>query len=243
MDRSGTRIAAALLFATLAIRVAFVLATPNYQLIHDALDYDNHAASIAQGHGFALSYGRPTAFRPPAYPIFLAGIYKLVGTENKADRVRAARLANAVVGTAIVALIGLLAFQFWGRREALVALALGAVYIPLILVGQSVMSEPLFVLCLLGAIACALRRWALAAGVLAGLAILGRANALVVLAPLAWAVWGPAQKYRYARCGASAAPRATRDAHVAEPRSAIACGPRHPRLHHVRRTARSSADS
>ena len=66
---------------------------------------------------------------------------------------RAARLANAFVGTAIVALIGLLALQLWGRREALVALALGAVYIPLILVGQSVMSEPLFVLCLLGSIA------------------------------------------------------------------------------------------
>jgi 4-amino-4-deoxy-L-arabinose transferase-like glycosyltransferase len=193
MDRSGTRIAAALLFAALAIRVAFVLATPNYQLIHDAIDYDHHAASIARGHGFALSYGRPTAFRPPAYPIFLAGVYKVVGTDSKPDRVRAARLANAVVGTAIVALIGLLALQLWGRGEALVALALGAVYIPLILVGQSVMSEPLFVLCLLGSIACLLPsrgyRWIVPAGVLMGLAILGRANALILLAPLAFAVW------------------------------------------------------
>ena len=75
MDRTGTRIAAAILFAALAIRVAFVLATPNYTLVHDAIDYDHHAASIADGHGFALSYGRPTAFRPPAYPIFLAGVY------------------------------------------------------------------------------------------------------------------------------------------------------------------------
>ena len=72
---------------------------------------------------------------------------------RQGHRVEAARLANALVGTGIVALIGLIAFQLWGRREALVALALGAVYIPLILVGQSVMSEPLFVLCLLGAIA------------------------------------------------------------------------------------------
>jgi 4-amino-4-deoxy-L-arabinose transferase-like glycosyltransferase len=193
MDRTGTRIAAALLLAALAIRVAFVLATPNYQLIHDALDYDHHAASIAQGHGFALSYGRPTAFRPPAYPIFVAGVYRLVGTDSKTDRVRAARLANAFVGTALVALIGLIALQLWGRREALVALALGALYVPLILVGQSVMSEPLFVLCLLGAIAAVLHgkgyRWAILAGVLAGLAILGRANALILLAPLAWAVW------------------------------------------------------
>jgi 4-amino-4-deoxy-L-arabinose transferase-like glycosyltransferase len=193
MDRTGTRIAAALLLAALAIRVAFVLATPNYQLIHDALDYDRHAASIAQGHGFALSYGRPTAFRPPAYPIFVAGVYKVVGTDSQADRVRAARLANALVGTAIVALIGLIALQLWGRREALAALALGAVYVPLILVGQSVMSEPLFVLCLLGAIACVLHsrgyRWVLLAGVLTGLAILGRANAIILLAPLAFAVW------------------------------------------------------
>src|SRR3954453_17782192 len=33
---------------------------------------------------------------------------------------------------------------------------------------------------------------------------------------------------------ASAAPRATHDAHVAEPRITIACGPRHPRLHSPR---------
>ena len=91
-----------------------------------------------------------------------------------------------------MALIGVLAFQLWGRRESLVAMALGAIYVPLILVGQSVMSEPLFVLCMLGSIAAALKRWALLAGVLMGLAILGRANALILLLPLAIAVWrGP----------------------------------------------------
>ncbi|HEY6890175.1 MAG TPA: glycosyltransferase family 39 protein [Solirubrobacter sp.] len=193
MDRSGTRIAAGILLVALIIRVAFVLATPNYTLVHDAIDYDRHAASIATGHGFALSYGRPTAFRPPAYPFFLAGVYKVVGTGDKAQRVEWARIANAFVGVGIVALIGLIAFQLWGRREALVSLALATIYIPLILVGQSVMSEPLFVLCLLGSIACILHSrasgWVAAAGVLLGLAILGRANALILLAPLAFAVW------------------------------------------------------
>ncbi|WP_028062068.1 ArnT family glycosyltransferase [Solirubrobacter soli] len=188
MDRSGTRIALALVFAALAIRVAFVLATPGYTLVHDALDYQRHAVSIASGHGFALSYGRPTAFRPPAYPIFLAAVYVVTGPD-----VEWGRIANAFVGTGIVALIGVIAFQLWGRRIALIALALGAVYVPLILVGQSIMSEPLFVLCLLGAIACVLHSkrwpWVVAAGVLMGLAILGRANAIVLLAPLAAAVW------------------------------------------------------
>jgi len=188
MDRTGTRIAAAILFAALAIRIVFVIATPNYTLVHDALDYQHHAVSIADGHGFALSYGRPTAFRPPAYPIFLAAVYLVTGPD-----VEWGRIANAFVGTGIVALIGLIAFQLWGRRVALVALGLGAIYIPLILVGQSIMSEPLFVLCLLGAIAAVLHSkrwpWVIAAGVLMGLAILGRANAIILLVPLAAAVW------------------------------------------------------
>jgi 4-amino-4-deoxy-L-arabinose transferase-like glycosyltransferase len=195
MDRSGIRIASAILFAALAIRIVFVLATPNYTLVHDAIDYDRHAASIATGHGFALSYGRPTAFRPPAYPIFVAGVYAVVGTTDKAQRVEWARIANAFVGVGIVALIGLIAFQLWGRREGLIALALATIYIPMILVGQSVMSEPLFVLCLLGALACVLKStrwpWVVAAGVLMGLAILGRANAIILLAPLALAVFRP----------------------------------------------------
>ena len=187
MALSTRRIAIGILLVALAIRVAWVLATPDYRLVHDALDYNRHAISIANGDGFALSYGRPTAFRPPTYPIFLAGVYWVFGPS-----LEWARLANALVGTGIVALIGVIAFQVWGRRVALIAMALGAVYIPMILVGQSVMSEPLFVLCLLGAIACALKRWALAAGVLMGLAVLGRANALILLLPLAWAVWkGP----------------------------------------------------
>jgi 4-amino-4-deoxy-L-arabinose transferase-like glycosyltransferase len=181
-----------ILLAALVIRVAWVLETPNYELVHDAIDYDNHAYSIAVGEWYALSHGRSTAFRPPLYPLFLGGVYWLTGVELEPDRIEVARMANAVVGTGIVALIGLLALQLWGRRVALVAMALAAVYIPLITVGQSVMSEPLATLFLLGAIAAALRRWALLAGVLAGLAILGRPNALILLAPLAVAVWrGP----------------------------------------------------
>jgi 4-amino-4-deoxy-L-arabinose transferase-like glycosyltransferase len=188
MDRTGTRIALALVGAALLIRVAFVVATPGYALVHDALDYQRHAVSISSGHGFALSYGRPTAFRPPAYPIFLAAVYWVTGPD-----VEWGRIANAFVGAGIVALIGVIAFQLWGRRVALIALALGTVYVPLILVGQAIMSEPLFVLCLLGSIACVLRStrwpWVVGAGVLMGLAILGRANALILLLPLAAAVW------------------------------------------------------
>jgi len=190
-----------LLAAALVIRLLYVVATPGYVLVHDAKDYDQHARSIAIGQGYADSVrpGRPTAFRPPGFPVLLAGVYKVAGVERaqEARRVVPARIVQAVLGTLIVGLVGLLAAQLWDRRVSLVAMALAAVYLPLILVGGSVMSEPLFAALELGALAAAIAhrrsrhplRLALLAGVLAGLAILTRANAGVLLAPLAVALW------------------------------------------------------
>ena len=193
--------AVALVAGALGLRLAYVDATPGYHLRHDAHDYDVHARSIADGKGFSktLAHGRPTAFRPPGYPYFLGGVYKVFGVQHAADprRLHVARVAQAFVGAAIVALVGILAAQLWGWGLGLLALALSAVYIPLITVGGAVMSEPLFDAFMLAALVAALAhrqsrhryRWALLAGALGGLAILTRANALILLFPLAWAVW------------------------------------------------------
>jgi 4-amino-4-deoxy-L-arabinose transferase-like glycosyltransferase len=189
----------ALLAVALVLRLGYVAVTPDYAIVHDARDYDYHARSIARGEGYGLSYQLPTAFRPPGYSFLLAGVYDVAGVarEEVDERVPPARIVQAFVGTLAVALIGVIAAQLWGRREALAALALGAVYLPLILIGGALMSEPLFVVLMLGSLAAAiqLRRsrhklgWALVAGFVAGLAILTRANGLVLLLPLAVGAW------------------------------------------------------
>ena len=190
-----------ILLVALLLRVGYVAVTPEYTFVHDASDYDRHAMSIARGDGYpgAQSPDRVSAFRPPAYPYLLAGAYKVAGVERAGveDRVVPARILGIVISTLIVAMIGVVALQLWGRRVALLAMAGGAVYLPLILVGGAAMSEPLFALLMLGALAAGLqhrrsthrRRWVVASGVLAGLTILARANAMVLLLPFALAVW------------------------------------------------------
>jgi 4-amino-4-deoxy-L-arabinose transferase-like glycosyltransferase len=189
----------ALLAVALVLRLGYVAATPDYSIVHDARDYDYHARSIARGEGYGLSYELPTAFRPPGWSFLLAGVYDVAGVARDGvdERLPPARIVLAFIGTLAVALIGVIAAQLWGRREALAALALGAVYLPLILIGGALMSEPLFVVLMLGSLAAALqlRRsrhklgWALVAGFVAGLAILTRANGLVLLLPLAVGAW------------------------------------------------------
>jgi 4-amino-4-deoxy-L-arabinose transferase-like glycosyltransferase len=201
--RRGLLCAAAvlLLAVSLVVRVSYVAGTPDPPLVHDGLDYDGHAVSIAQGHGFSdiLAHGRPTAFRPPAYPYLLGGVYRLAGVERADEqrRVHVARIAQAITGAVVVGMVGLLAAQVWGAGVALAAMALGAVYVPLVTMSGTVMSEPLFCVFMLGSLSAAVQhrrsahriRWALTAGLLAGLAILTRANALILLLPLALAVW------------------------------------------------------
>jgi 4-amino-4-deoxy-L-arabinose transferase-like glycosyltransferase len=186
--------------AAFAIRVAYVDATPGMKIVHDARDYDVHAVSVAQGHGFSDTLAlRPTAFRPPGYPYLLGAVYRLSGVENSpaAERVIVARRMQIVIGTVLVAMIGLVAMQVWGAVVALVAMALSAIYVPLVTMSGTIMSEPLFDVFMLGSLSAVLAhrrsahrlRWALLAGLLVGAAILTRANALILLVPLVAAVW------------------------------------------------------
>ncbi len=186
--------AAVIVVAALGLRIGYVALTPDYATVHDARDYDRHAISVARGEGFSEEVtGKPTAFRPPGYVYLLGGVYRVFGVDAAPDRERwaVARRLGAVIGALTVLLIGVAGVHWWGRRAGLVAMAIAAVYVPWITLGGSLMSEPLFVLLMLGALVLASKRLAAAAGLVAGLAVLTRANGLILLLPLALMVWAP----------------------------------------------------
>ena len=199
----GPALAALVLLLALGVRLAAVGLTPDYRPDHDDRNYDWLAVAVAVTGGYpkvAHADGpRPTAFRPPAYPHALAGVYRLTGTARAPgpERWRAGRVAQALLGTVAVALLGMIGRRLAGPRVALVAMALAAAYPPLLLVEGALVSEGLFVALVLAATLAALRHrdapgglgWALLAGALVGLATLTRSNAPVLLLPLGLAVW------------------------------------------------------
>ena len=184
----------ALLILALGVRIGWVAHTHGSKPTIDAADYDRHGHSIADGHGYPpseIGVG-PSAYRPPAYPFFLAAIYKVTGRGWQT-----ARYVETLLATLTVALIGLLAWRFWGRRVGLIALALAAIYFPLVNAGTALVSEALFVPLVLGTLVTVLiardsqhrLAWAALAGFLAGLAMLTRGNGFLLLIPLVVALW------------------------------------------------------
>jgi 4-amino-4-deoxy-L-arabinose transferase-like glycosyltransferase len=193
----GVNLAVVILAIALAIRLIATAGAWDTALLTDSADYQRHALSILDGSGFGESFlagEGPTAFRPPAYPFLMAGVYEVAGVDPNALRV-----IQAFLGVLTVALIGLIALRIWSGGVALVAMAIAAVYPPLVISGTGILLEPIFLPLELGAVAALLEyrrrgrelRWLLLAGALVGFAALTRPNGLVLLLPLAIAAWPP----------------------------------------------------
>jgi hypothetical protein len=227
-EKNLRRAAFGLLVLALAVRLVAVTATPAYTPHHDDRDYDRLACFVSDhgfppdrgphfpGRGSCAEPGGPgdvTAYRPPLWPMVLGGTYA-VAEALDVPRWTAGRVVLAVVGTLIVALSGAVAARLWGPAAGLLTLALAAVFLPLVLDGATLISEPLFVMFELAAVLAVLRyrsgrhsAWAVAAGALVGLAALTRTSGALLAVPLVVAiVWRPgARRWGAAACFVAAA--------------------------------------
>lgn len=190
----------------LVLRIVYALAIAGDDpLVGDGLEIHGIANAVADGRGFItpiVPEGQeptPTAHKPPLYPLALALVSALGGSGYEAHHV-----ATAVIGSAAVVVIALLARHLAGARTGLIAGATAALYPVFIAADASLRSETLYVLLsALVMLACyrayehpSAGRLALL-GALIGLAALTRGEALVLLLLLAVpAVWRGAREGR-----------------------------------------------
>jgi hypothetical protein len=146
----------------------------------------------------------PTAHKPPLYPLALALGSKLAGSGYVAHQV-----GSAVMGSATAFVLGLVSNRVAGRRAALIAAGLAAVYPVFIATDASLRSESLYALLLALVLLAAygvlerpsgLRLALLGAAI--GLAALTRSEALALLVllvvPLVWRSEGGRRALRLA---------------------------------------------
>ena len=131
----------------------------------------------------ALNYGA-SAFRAPAFPYLVGAVFRLSG-----DSLTAARIVSALLGVVTVFLIGLIADRLWARRTALIAMAIAAVYPPLVLLSGTLLTESLALPLLLGMVLLVMEERAALAGLLFGLALLTRSASSVFVIPLVAGLW------------------------------------------------------
>lgn len=203
-SRAAPAVVGAILLIALVVRVAYVEGT-SYRAINDAGSYNRLAGMIARtgdydtgskpGSGAGGAKG-PTAYFPPGFPYFLAAVDLLDGHQAAGKTaIGPERIAQAAIGTVVVALIGLVALEAFGESVGLICMALAALYPVFIELSGTLVAENLLLVFELAAVWTALRArrslhpyaWIAATGVLTGLATLTHQNAIVIVIPLAFA--------------------------------------------------------
>jgi 4-amino-4-deoxy-L-arabinose transferase-like glycosyltransferase len=147
-ERTARRLLIAAVLAGLALRLAFgLLYWTGKPLTHDEQEYLSLARSLTAGQGFvydrALERGTAAQFgRAPGYPAFLAAIG--AGRTAAATAPARVKVAQAVLGTAVVWLLGAWARRLWGSTAGTAAAAIAACYPPLVWMPAYVLSESLY---------------------------------------------------------------------------------------------------
>lgn len=110
----------------------------------DEVQFNNLARMVAQGQGYRLSLeSRPTSFRAPGFPLFLAGLYATVG-----ENYPLAYGAFCLLGAAACLFTFELACLYLTETGAWLAAIFLAIYLPHIFWATLFCSENLFIPCL-----------------------------------------------------------------------------------------------
>ncbi len=141
------KFALAIFMLAVAVRIFYAVGISQPTVNDDAKEYDRLGVMLAEGQGYATESGKPTAFRPPLYPLFLAGIYRAVG-----HNLQWVRLAQAFISAGICVLVYSIAVKLFDKPIAKLAAVSACLYPPLIVNASQILSETLFTFLVLSAV-------------------------------------------------------------------------------------------
>jgi len=121
------------------LRLVVALRTPNSLLGGDADFYDYFATSVSQGKGILNQLGKPTAFYPPVYPLFLAFIYMVFGKSYLFYKI-----AQAFIGALTCITIYFIGKALLNQNIGLIAAIIASCYHFFIVSNTLMMSESIF---------------------------------------------------------------------------------------------------
>jgi 4-amino-4-deoxy-L-arabinose transferase-like glycosyltransferase len=199
VDSRTRRLIGAAALVGLVLRLGFSLFYwVDRPLTHDEHEYLTLARNIAAGNGFVYDSGvasgtAPRFGRAPGYPLFLAALD--AGRPIPTSTPAVVKVVQSFVGAITVCLIGAIALRSAGPRAGVAAAFLAAIYPSLVWIPAYALSEALFCLAALLAIAVLQRaadseshsvgiRLAALAGALTGIATFIR-PAMLLFLPLA----------------------------------------------------------
>jgi 4-amino-4-deoxy-L-arabinose transferase-like glycosyltransferase len=197
------------LCASISLAVHYGLANPPLPS-SDAKEYDSYAWNLAEGRGFrgispdvkgpdGQLLEHPTAYRAPGTSLLWAGLYLFFD-----HRYSVIRVAQCVLHTLTILFIYGIGRMCFGEGVGFLAAATYAVWPTALLYSYQLGSEPLYTFLFCWFVLSSLKfaknpTWprAIAAGVLLGLAMLTRGNALMmVMLLILWSVWQFREKPR-----------------------------------------------
>jgi 4-amino-4-deoxy-L-arabinose transferase-like glycosyltransferase len=123
----------------LALRIGLWFLVPYQGFVIDEKEYFGAAAVLADGRGFSF-FDTATWLRPPLYIVFLATFIRAFGTN-----LVVIRLVQTLISVATVLLVYVLAKDIGGRRAALIAGLIAALFLPLAILPYLILSETLFI--------------------------------------------------------------------------------------------------
>lgn len=148
-------------------------------LLSDDKDYVELAETLVHDGAYS-SDGKPTAYRPPGYPFFLASVFAVTDKS-----LLAVRLIQAIIDTLTCLLVYRLAARRMQTSTATMAALVYAVFPLQIAYTATILTEVVVTFLLIASVTIITERnagngWLFAGGVLAGIAVLVRPVALVI---------------------------------------------------------------